>query len=600
MTLAFVESIPFLLGNSPFLVALAVLTFGAIGYWYGYVSWYVSTRRMRVLESEYERLEATVEKLKDRIGVEKASTLHSPHRSVPDFDDFTALPGVDNFACARLHQTGIQYFSQLAELEELTKVELEKFRLSFGIGRFRLEEWRWAWGGEESLAIAEETHPSGLGDLPGTVRDEELGLIFLESPDSFDELTLIEGLGPKQEGALYDLGIYRFRQIAGWGEVTVDVLESKLNLGLGYCAKHAWRSQARRLACWSDGLRQETFIAPSRHSLPKIIDHEFSGEKGLRVDDELGIVFDFQPEISDDLTEVPGIEPEIAQRLTGLGIYRWRQIAYWTDAHLTVIANLLEVEKEHIDTGKWIPHAGMLDRQRYAASRVWQTARPSIPEISAVIGEHFPSEAVSPNEDLGITYLDEPTHSDPLEDLPGIDAHMEFALNSVGVWCFKQISLWSGAHVEAHAERLSINPETILHLGWIRSAAQLACRPAEAPQNHRYALSSRDLLNQGARLDQDLGLVFHREPFKIDNLKLVKGIGPKLEGRLRELGIYQYQQFALWTPENVAEVSKRLQGVGNRILNNHWQEQAGELIRQEQILVQPARSTDPDEVSLTT
>jgi len=58
-----------------------------------------------------------------------------------------------------------------------------------------------------------------------------------------------------------------------------------------------------------------------------------------------------------------------------------------------------------------------------------------------------------------------------------------------------------------------------------------------------------------------------------DNLKLLKGVGPKLEGTLNELGFYHFDQIAKWTDAEVAWVDTRLKFKG-RIERDGWIEQA--------------------------
>lgn len=58
-----------------------------------------------------------------------------------------------------------------------------------------------------------------------------------------------------------------------------------------------------------------------------------------------------------------------------------------------------------------------------------------------------------------------------------------------------------------------------------------------------------------------------------DDLKLIKGVGPKLEGILHELGVYHFDQIAGWTPAEVAWVDARLKFKG-RIDRDGWIEQA--------------------------
>ncbi|GAA6161249.1 NADH-quinone oxidoreductase subunit NuoE [Ruegeria sp. HU-ET01832] len=61
-----------------------------------------------------------------------------------------------------------------------------------------------------------------------------------------------------------------------------------------------------------------------------------------------------------------------------------------------------------------------------------------------------------------------------------------------------------------------------------------------------------------------------------DDLKLLKGVGPKLEETLNGLGFYHYDQIAGWTPEHVAWVDARLKFKG-RIERDGWIEQAKSL-----------------------
>ncbi|MCB4454644.1 NADH-quinone oxidoreductase subunit E [Leisingera sp. McT4-56] len=61
-----------------------------------------------------------------------------------------------------------------------------------------------------------------------------------------------------------------------------------------------------------------------------------------------------------------------------------------------------------------------------------------------------------------------------------------------------------------------------------------------------------------------------------DDLKLLKGVGPKLEEKLNELGFFHFDQIAEWTEAEVAWVDARLQFKG-RIERDGWIEQAKRL-----------------------
>ena len=60
---------------------------------------------------------------------------------------------------------------------------------------------------------------------------------------------------------------------------------------------------------------------------------------------------------------------------------------------------------------------------------------------------------------------------------------------------------------------------------------------------------------------------------KADDLKKLKGVGPKLEATLHELGFYHFDQVANWGPAEVAWVDSRLKFKG-RIERDGWIEQA--------------------------
>ncbi|ALG89885.1 hypothetical protein TQ29_06335 [Actibacterium sp. EMB200-NS6] len=59
-----------------------------------------------------------------------------------------------------------------------------------------------------------------------------------------------------------------------------------------------------------------------------------------------------------------------------------------------------------------------------------------------------------------------------------------------------------------------------------------------------------------------------------DDLKLIKGVGPKLEQLLHELGFYHFEQVAAWTADEVAWVDQNLQGFKGRVSRDDWVEQA--------------------------
>ncbi|KPQ17142.1 MAG: hypothetical protein HLUCCO18_05895 [Rhodobacteraceae bacterium HLUCCO18] len=59
-----------------------------------------------------------------------------------------------------------------------------------------------------------------------------------------------------------------------------------------------------------------------------------------------------------------------------------------------------------------------------------------------------------------------------------------------------------------------------------------------------------------------------------DDLKKIKGVGPKLEKLCNSLGFYHFDQIANWTAHEVAWVDQNLEGFKGRVSRDNWVEQA--------------------------
>jgi NADH-quinone oxidoreductase subunit E len=59
-----------------------------------------------------------------------------------------------------------------------------------------------------------------------------------------------------------------------------------------------------------------------------------------------------------------------------------------------------------------------------------------------------------------------------------------------------------------------------------------------------------------------------------DDLKQIKGIGPKLERLLHSMGYFHYDQIAAWGPDEVAWVDENLEGFKGRVSRDDWVNQA--------------------------
>lgn len=62
-----------------------------------------------------------------------------------------------------------------------------------------------------------------------------------------------------------------------------------------------------------------------------------------------------------------------------------------------------------------------------------------------------------------------------------------------------------------------------------------------------------------------------------DDLKMIKGVGPKLEKLLHSMGFFHFDQVAAWTSAEVAWVDRNLEGFKGRVTRDNWVEQATRL-----------------------
>jgi NADH-quinone oxidoreductase subunit E len=66
---------------------------------------------------------------------------------------------------------------------------------------------------------------------------------------------------------------------------------------------------------------------------------------------------------------------------------------------------------------------------------------------------------------------------------------------------------------------------------------------------------------------------------KPDDLKLIKGVGPKLEKLMNEVGVWHFDQIASWKAKDIAIVDAKMDGFKGRISRDEWVKQAKVLAR---------------------
>ncbi len=132
-----------------------------------------------------------------------------------------------------------------------------------------------------------------------------------------------------------------------------------------------------------------------------------------------------------------------------------------------------------------------------------------------------------------------------------------------------------GGAAQAQADRLGADLAACRARGQ-QDAARIAALEADlaAAQQAARALAEQQAQQAPgagpARLSAPIGGV-------ADDLKRIRGVGPKLEALLNRLGFWHFDQIARWTEAEVAWVDENLEAFKGRVTRDDWVAQAREL-----------------------
>lgn len=136
----------------------------------------------------------------------------------------------------------------------------------------------------------------------------------------------------------------------------------------------------------------------------------------------------------------------------------------------------------------------------------------------------------------------------------------------------------------AHLETALAAAETAARSAPAPAPAQPMAQPLAAPTPPRQpapvpsAEPDEPLVPRGAEV-RPMALAAPRNGAP-DDLRMIAGVGPRVETTLNSLGIYHFDQIGTWTPANIAWVDQYLRFRG-RIVRERWVEQARALARGE-------------------
>ncbi|WP_438956378.1 NADH:ubiquinone oxidoreductase [Cognatiyoonia sp.] len=108
------------------------------------------------------------------------------------------------------------------------------------------------------------------------------------------------------------------------------------------------------------------------------------------------------------------------------------------------------------------------------------------------------------------------------------------------------------------------------------AASAAAAAPGAAPKSKAAAKPKAEAKPKRARVAADgkPEMLNKARAGGADDLKQIKGVGPKLEKMLNTMGVYHFDQVAGWRAKEVKWVDENLEGFKGRVSRDEWVKQA--------------------------
>ncbi len=186
--------------------------------------------------------------------------------------------------------------------------------------------------------------------LPGTAPT----LLVRAEDGRGDDLTQIKGIGPVNQSVLNGLGVHHFHQIAGWTPDNATWMGHKMAFP-GRVEREEWVPQAQQLALERPVPAPKAADPAPSPALPDEGAHEGKRPPGL---------VEARGASADDLKRIRGIGPQNEERLHGLGIWHFDQIASWNHDEVRWVGSYLAFPGR-IDREEWVSQSKVLAAEAF-------------------------------------------------------------------------------------------------------------------------------------------------------------------------------------------------------------------------------------------
>lgn len=312
-----------------------------------------------------------------------------------------------------------------------------------------------------------------------------------------------------------------------------------------------------------------------------------------------------QPAIGerDDLTKIAGITPEIERVLNGHGVTRIAQVAGWSASDVTRFDGLLGSAR--IAREDWVGQAQRMIGMSAPTPAAQTPAAPAAAAPTPTATNMQAMRSVRSAALVGAAGAQRQAEPDDLKRIRGIGILAERRLISMGIESYEQIAEWTDADVKRVSEALDLG-DKVGRENWIAQARMLLGEPAKmaaavaassapsaaaaaqaasAPAVDATAMAATAAAaaaaatSAGTQTAQSEAapaaapLMSRPGAGAGDDLKRIRGVGILIERKLKQLGISSYEEIANWTSSDIERVNAVLDFNG-RIERENWIEQA--------------------------
>lgn len=145
---------------------------------------------------------------------------------------------------------------------------------------------------------------------------------------------------------------------------------------------------------------------------------------------------------------------------------------------------------------------------------------------------------------------------DDLTLIEGVGPFLEKKLNEIGVYTYGEIATWDSKRIAEVTEAIGHFKGRIEKDQWVEQAAQLTLKKQQTPE--AFTTSSVE--------------AFSQDP---EDLKVIEGIGPKIESVLKEAGILNWEQLANTSSDQIRDILEAAGGARYRVHDPEtWPNQA--------------------------